>query len=170
MLFNAVFALEAFNTASGIDQTLRASVKRMALRTDFDVNFGQRRTCFERIAACARYYAAVVFGMDFSFHSLLGLLDRCFIISSRESADNSLSATPARARFARLTGDLEVTCDPQGNECNHHGRHAPARLKTGRFAIIFDMNVIDELLMREIRFAVVNIGARKAKREAVTPA
>jgi hypothetical protein len=68
MLFNAVFALEAFNPAGSIDQTLGAGVERVALRTDFDMNFRQRRAGDEGIAACAGYHAAVVFGMYFSFH------------------------------------------------------------------------------------------------------
>ena len=38
MLFNAVLALEALDTARCIDQALLPGVKRMTVRADFNVN------------------------------------------------------------------------------------------------------------------------------------
>jgi hypothetical protein len=76
MLFEAVFALEAFNTPGSINQPLLASVERMASRADFDMDFRQCRTCFERIAARAGHYASAVFGMDSCFHRLTSTIIR----------------------------------------------------------------------------------------------
>src|SRR5260221_8893048 len=67
-LLEAVLAIEAFDATRGIDQPLRAGIKRMALRADLDVQFLGRRMRFESIATRTRHHAAPVVGMDSSFH------------------------------------------------------------------------------------------------------
>ena len=68
MLLHAVFAFEALDSSSRVDKPLCACVKRMAVRTNLDVNLRQRRMGFEGIAAGTGHLAAAVFGMDSSFH------------------------------------------------------------------------------------------------------
>src|SRR5713226_6127911 len=65
---DAVLAIEALDAACGIDQPLRASIKRMALRANLDVQLFGRRMRFERVATRTSHYAAAVFGMDSRFH------------------------------------------------------------------------------------------------------
>jgi hypothetical protein len=67
-LLEAVLAIEALNSSSGIDQPLLAGVKRMTVRAHFDVKLVHCGTSFKCISTCARYNAAVIFGMDCSFH------------------------------------------------------------------------------------------------------
>jgi hypothetical protein len=67
-LLDAVLAIEPLDPPRCIDQALRASVKRMALRADLDVKLFERRARFEGVAAGTDYCAATVFGMDSSFH------------------------------------------------------------------------------------------------------
>jgi hypothetical protein len=67
-LLDAVLAVESFDSARGIDQALRASVKRMAFRANFDVQFLERRASFESVAARAYDFAATVLGMNSRFH------------------------------------------------------------------------------------------------------
>lgn len=68
MLLHAVLALEAFDPAGRVDQPLCPGVERVTVRADFDMDFGQCRTSFECITACAGYYAPAVLRMDISFH------------------------------------------------------------------------------------------------------
>src|ERR1022692_765691 len=63
-LLDAVLTGEAFDASRGIDQPLLAGVERMTVGAHLDVKLIDRGTSFERISACARYYAPVVFGMD----------------------------------------------------------------------------------------------------------
>src|SRR5208282_5896444 len=67
-LLDAVLAIEPLDAPRCIDQALRASVKRMALRADLDVKLFDRRARFEGVAAGTSYRAAAVLGMDSSFH------------------------------------------------------------------------------------------------------
>src|SRR5271156_333407 len=67
-LLDAVLAIEPLDAPRGIDQALRASVKRMALRADLDVKLFDRRARFEGVAAGTNDRAAAVFRMDSSFH------------------------------------------------------------------------------------------------------
>jgi hypothetical protein len=66
--FTTVLAIETLDTAGGVDQPLRASVERMAIRADLDMQLAHRCASLERVAACASYYAAMVFRMDSGFH------------------------------------------------------------------------------------------------------
>jgi hypothetical protein len=68
MLLHSIPALEPLDAASGIDQALLSSVERMALGTDFDVEFAHRRAGLKRVAAGAGNHAATVYGMDCGFH------------------------------------------------------------------------------------------------------
>src|ERR1700733_1547175 len=72
----AVLTIEALDPAGGIDQPLLAGIKRMAVRAHLDVKLAHRRASFECVSACARHYAAVVFGMDCSFHFTCPYFDR----------------------------------------------------------------------------------------------
>ncbi len=67
-LLDAVLAIEPLDASRCIDQALRASVKRMALRADLDVKLFERRARFEGVAARTNDRAAAVFRMDSSFH------------------------------------------------------------------------------------------------------
>jgi hypothetical protein len=67
-LLDAVFAVEALYAARRIDQPLLAGVKGMAIRAHLDMHLIDSRACLECISACACDYAAMVFGMDCSFH------------------------------------------------------------------------------------------------------
>src|SRR5277367_2120993 len=67
-LLDAVLAIEPLDAPRCIDQALRASVKRMALRADLDVKLFDRRARFEGVAARTNDRAAAVFRMDSSFH------------------------------------------------------------------------------------------------------
>jgi hypothetical protein len=69
MLFHAVFALEALDSACGIDQPLLAGVKGMTLRADFDAKLRQRRASLEGVATCASNNASAIFGMDSRLHN-----------------------------------------------------------------------------------------------------
>jgi len=68
MLFHAVLAPEALDTAGRVDQTLGASVKRMARRTDLKVQLPDRRTSLEGVAARTGHDAATIVGMNSCFH------------------------------------------------------------------------------------------------------
>jgi len=68
MLLYSVPALEPLDAARGIDQALLSGVERMALGTDFDVEFAHRRAGFKSVAASAGNHAATVNGMDCGFH------------------------------------------------------------------------------------------------------
>ena len=75
-LLDAVLAVEALDSAGGIDQSLLAGIKRMAVRAHLDMKLVRGRARFECISACARHYAPMVFGMDSSFHLLCPCLNR----------------------------------------------------------------------------------------------
>jgi hypothetical protein len=68
--FTTVLAIETLDSASRIDQPLRAGIEGMAIRADFDLQLVDRRTRLERVAAGASNYASMVFGMDSGFHWL----------------------------------------------------------------------------------------------------
>jgi hypothetical protein len=68
MLLQSVLALEALDTPCGVDQALLAGVKGMAVRADLDVQLFDGRASLKGVAARAGHYAAVIFGMNFSFH------------------------------------------------------------------------------------------------------
>jgi hypothetical protein len=67
-LLDAVFAVEALYAARRIDQPLLAGVKGMTIRAHLDMHLIDGRARLEGVAACASHYAAMVFGMDCSFH------------------------------------------------------------------------------------------------------
>jgi hypothetical protein len=65
---NPVLTIEPLDATRGIDQTLLAGVKRMTVRADFHVKLVHGRTGFKSISTCASHNAAVIFGMNCSFH------------------------------------------------------------------------------------------------------
>jgi hypothetical protein len=71
--FTTVLAIEALDPAGRVNQPLRASVERMAIRADFDVQLVDRRARLKRVAACAGNHAAMIFRMDSGFHFLPSL-------------------------------------------------------------------------------------------------
>jgi hypothetical protein len=80
--FTTVLAIETLDSASSIDQPLRAGIEGMAVRADFDLQLVDRRARLERVAAGASNYASMVFGMDSGFHwlpSLGGILSHSII-------------------------------------------------------------------------------------------
>ena len=68
-LLAAKAAIEAVHTSAGIDQLLLASVERMALGANFDVDLRLGGTSLDHIAARAGDGAVNVVGMDTLFHS-----------------------------------------------------------------------------------------------------
>ena len=64
-----VAALKALNTSAGVNQLLLASVERMALGANFDVDLGLGGTSFDDITASAGNGAVNVVRMDTLFHS-----------------------------------------------------------------------------------------------------
>jgi hypothetical protein len=63
-----VLALEPFHPARGIDKLLLSSKERMALRTDFEMNFGLRRPRPECFSAGALDDGVDVIRMNVGFH------------------------------------------------------------------------------------------------------
>ncbi len=70
MLFYAVFAPEALDTAGRVDQTLGASVKRMASRADLDVQLLDGRPRLEGNAARTGHDTAPILRVNSYFHLL----------------------------------------------------------------------------------------------------
>ena len=68
-LLQAVFLVETVNTSTGVNQLLLASVERMALGANFDVDLGLGGTSLDDVAACAGDGAVNVVRMDTLFHS-----------------------------------------------------------------------------------------------------
>lgn len=68
MLFHAVLALEALDTARSIDQPLLARVEGVTVRAYFDMQLTRRRASFKSVAARASYHTAPIPGMYFGFH------------------------------------------------------------------------------------------------------
>ena len=64
-----VAALKALNTSAGVNQLLLASVERMALGANFDVDLGLGGTSVDDITASAGNGAVNVVRMDTLFHS-----------------------------------------------------------------------------------------------------
>jgi hypothetical protein len=78
-----VFPIKPLDATRGIDQLLFAGEKRVAVRTDFDVNlfFGRtRRPC---VAACANHMTLDIFGMNAFFHFLVSFFPQKFLTPSR---------------------------------------------------------------------------------------
>ena len=69
--------VKAVDASGGIDQFLFAGKKRVAFRTNFDVQVFARRTGGKFIAAGAAHGDVVVVWMYFRFHCSNGLL--CFV-------------------------------------------------------------------------------------------
>src|SRR5439155_22469426 len=63
-------ALEALDSATGVDELLLARVEGMARRADLDVQLGLRRPGDELVAARAANGRKDVIGMNLSFHRL----------------------------------------------------------------------------------------------------
>ena len=68
-LLTAETLVEALNTSAGVNQLLLASVERMALGANFDVDLGFGGTSLDDVAACAGDGAVNVVRMDTLFHS-----------------------------------------------------------------------------------------------------
>ena len=68
-LLTAEALVEALNTSAGVNQLLLASVERMALGANFDVDLRLGGTSLDHIAACAGDGAVNVIRMDTLFHS-----------------------------------------------------------------------------------------------------
>src|SRR5262249_45470160 len=64
----AVAALEAFDTAGGVDDLLLAGIERMAVRADLDMDLRARGARLDLVAAGADDRAALVRGMNSFFH------------------------------------------------------------------------------------------------------
>ena len=64
-----VAALKALNTSAGVNQLLLASVERMALGANFDVDLGLGGTSVDDITTSAGNGAVNVVRMDTLFHS-----------------------------------------------------------------------------------------------------
>ena len=69
LLLQAKTLVEAINTSAGVDQLLLASVERMALGANFDVDLGLGGTSLDDIAACTGDGAVNVIRMDTLLHS-----------------------------------------------------------------------------------------------------
>ena len=90
--------VEALNTSAGVNQLLLASVERMALGANFDVDLRLGGTSLDDVAACAGDGAVNVVRMDTLFHSfhlisgsdLSGPYCKCMCPSQP-----SISATPS---------------------------------------------------------------------------
>ena len=97
-LLTAETLVEALNTSAGVNQLLLASVERMALGANFDVDLRLGGTSLDDVAACAGDGAVNVVRMDTLFHSfhlisgsdLLGPYYKCMCPSQP-----SISATPS---------------------------------------------------------------------------
>jgi hypothetical protein len=63
-----VLVTETFHAARGIDKFLLAGEKRMAVRTDFDLDIVDGRPRFYDISAGAGYCRLLVLGMNLRFH------------------------------------------------------------------------------------------------------
>lgn len=62
-------AFESVNASCGVDQLLLAGEKRMAFRTNFDVEvFAKRRTSRKGVSASANYVEFLIIRMNFLFH------------------------------------------------------------------------------------------------------
>lgn len=70
MLFHAVFALEALDTAGRVDQALRAGVKRMTPRADLNVQLLDGRPGLEGVSARTGHDATTIVWMNSCFHLL----------------------------------------------------------------------------------------------------
>ena len=68
-LLTAEALVEALNTSAGVNQLLLASVERMALGANFDVDLGLGGTSVDDITASAGNGAVNVVRMDTLFHS-----------------------------------------------------------------------------------------------------
>ena len=68
-LLTAETLVEALNTSAGVNQLLLASVERMALGANFDVDLGLGGTSLDDITASAGNGAVNVVRMDTLFHS-----------------------------------------------------------------------------------------------------
>jgi hypothetical protein len=100
-LLDAVLAIEPLDASRCIDQTLRASVKRMALRADLDVKLLERRARFESVAAGADNCAAAVFRMYSSFHFCFSNSRYC-IAGYHRKVSQTIRAFLLRFRLFRI--------------------------------------------------------------------
>src|SRR5258707_5529637 len=100
-LLDAILAIEPLDASRCIDQTLRASVKRMALRADLDVKLFDRRARFEGVAAGADDCAAAVFRMDSSFHCYISNFRYC-IVGYHRKVSQTIRAFLLRFRLFRI--------------------------------------------------------------------
>src|ERR1700730_8983721 len=101
-LLDAVLAIEPLDASRCIDQTLRASVKRMALRADLDVKLFERRARFEGVAASANDCAAAVFRMYSSFHFYLSNRFTYCIAGYHRKVSQTIRAFLLRFRLFRI--------------------------------------------------------------------
>jgi hypothetical protein len=101
-LLDAVFAIEPLDAPRGIDQALRASVKRMALRADLDVKLLERRARFEGVAARTDYRAAAVFRMDSGFHFNLSSPCDYWIAGYHRTVSHTIRPLLLRFRLFRI--------------------------------------------------------------------
>jgi hypothetical protein len=95
--FTTVLAIETLDPAGRIDQPLGAGIKGMAIRANLDVQFVHRRARLKRVAACAGYYAAMVFRMNSGFHLLLFL--RTILSSGGKLLNSPLETAAACSLF-----------------------------------------------------------------------
>jgi hypothetical protein len=65
----AITLAEFFHATGGVNDFLFAGVKRMANRTNFNMQWTtQRGTCGEFVATATGHFHVLVFGMNFLFH------------------------------------------------------------------------------------------------------
>ena len=116
LFLHPVLLTELVDTPASVNDLLLTGKKRMALRTNFDVQIAsQRRASFERFATTTCYGQLVVLGMRFRFHDRRF---RCFraLVPVRaaypSAALRSTQVGAARAFFnrAQRVSDVTVGC------------------------------------------------------------
>jgi len=69
--FEAIFLVEAVDTAVGCSELLATRVEWVALGADFNFDVFFHGTCFEGVAARASHFRCFVFRMNGCFHEIL---------------------------------------------------------------------------------------------------
>src|ERR1035437_598997 len=136
-LLDAVLAINQLDAPRCIDQALRASVKRMTLRADLDVQLLERRARFEGIAARTGYCAATVFRMDSSFHFYVSNSFPCCVKGYHPKVSHTIRRPrpPFRAfrlaiAVAALTAAILITICPIATFAASGATAAPPRIST----------------------------------------
>lgn len=79
LLLKTETTVETINTSAGVNQLLLTGVERMALRANFNTDFGLSGTSVDNLTASAGDGAIHIVGMDSLFHSFhLFLVNDCW--------------------------------------------------------------------------------------------